>query len=35
MKKLFVALMLAALPLLSFAAEQGPELEKVAIDVSD
>ena len=35
MKKLFVALMLAALPLLSFASEQGPELEKVAIDVSD
>ncbi len=35
MKKLFVALMLAALPLLSFAAEHGPELEKVDIDVSD
>ncbi|MBD4629596.1 cytochrome c1, partial [Xanthomonas citri pv. citri] len=36
MKKLFVALMLAALPLLSFAAESGgPELEKVDIDVSD
>ena len=35
MKKLFVALMLAALPLLSFAAEHGAELEKVDIDVSD
>ena len=35
MKKLFVALMLAALPMLSFASEVGPELEKVDIDVSD
>ncbi|KPA95709.1 MULTISPECIES: cytochrome c1 [Pseudomonas] len=36
MKKLFAVLLLAALPVLSFAAEHGgPELEKVDIDVSD
>jgi len=35
MKKLLVAFVLAALPLLSFAAEHGAELEKVDIDVSD
>ena len=36
MKKLFFALIFAALPVLSFAAEHGgPELEKVDIDVSD
>lgn len=36
MKKLFAVLILAALPVLSFAAEHGgPELEKVDIDVSD
>ncbi|OPK07195.1 cytochrome c1 [Pseudomonas sp. VI4.1] len=36
MKKLFAVLILAAMPVLSFAAAQGgPELEKVDIDVSD
>jgi ubiquinol-cytochrome c reductase cytochrome c1 subunit len=35
MKKLFAVLILAAMPVLSFAAEHGPELEKVDIDVSD
>ena len=36
MKKLFLALIFAALPMLSFAAEYGgPELEKVDIDVYD
>ncbi|MGZ9707998.1 cytochrome c1 [Pseudomonas sp. GNP013] len=35
MKKLFVALMVAALPLLACATEQGAPLEHVDIDVSD
>lgn len=35
MKKLFAALILAALPALSFASGAGVELEKVDIDVSD
>ncbi len=36
MKKLFSVLILAALPVLSFAStSSGPELEKVDIDVSD
>ena len=35
MKKLFAVLMLAAMPVLSFAAEQGVQLDKVDIDVSD
>ncbi|MBP5107659.1 cytochrome c1, partial [Pseudomonas protegens] len=36
MKKLFAVLILAAMPVLSFAAEHGgPELEKVDIDLAD
>ncbi|MBP5144218.1 cytochrome c1, partial [Pseudomonas chlororaphis] len=35
MKKLFAVLILAAMPVLSFAEHGGPELEKVDIDVSD
>jgi len=35
MKKLFAVLMLAVMPVLSFAAEQGVQLDKVDIDVSD
>ena len=35
MKKLFAVLMLAMMPALSFAAEQGVQLDKVDIDVSD
>ena len=35
MKKLFAVLILAALPVFSFAAEHGAELESVDIDVSD
>ena len=35
MKKLFAVLMLAVMPVFSFAAEQGVHLDKVDIDVSD
>ena len=35
MKKLFAVLMLAVMPVFSFAAEQGVQLDKVDIDVSD
>ncbi|WP_350580085.1 cytochrome c1 [Pseudomonas sp. HY2-MNA-CIBAN-0224] len=35
MKKLFAVLMLAMMPVLSFASEQGVQLDKVDIDVSD
>ena len=35
MRKLFAVLMLAVMPVLSFAAEQGVQLDKVDIDVSD